>query len=90
MLDGYGRVYGFVLMKRLFEEKQIEVRVYVDKNERRMGYGSMLIETCENCAIKEGFDELLLPYVTQAHNDKFGWRNGFVDVNEDGFMEQYI
>lgn len=90
MLDGYGRVYGFVLMKRLFEEKQIEVRVYVDKNERRMGYGSMLIETCENCAIKEGFDELLLPYVTQAHNDKFGWRNGFVDVNEDGFMEKYI
>ena len=90
MLDGHGKVYGFIIATRNTGTDLKIMMAIIKKGHRRKGYGTTLLKYLENLAHKQGYKRLFMKEVKEGHNDKFGWRSGFTKSEYPGFMVKNI
>lgn len=90
LIDGLGNIYAYSLARQTDNSTIFVDEIVVDKKNRRLGYASLLMEAIEAYAQKEGLIRITLPIVEFEHNDKFAWRNGFVENNDSSLMEKVV
>lgn len=62
----------------------------MEEHNRRNGFGSMLLELIITEAKREGYQFLRIKANRVGHFDKFGWRNGFITMDNTDIMEKRI
>ncbi len=86
LLDGHDTVFGAVFAEKKDGENMDILQICVDKRHRKQGFGSMLVEHLTNMAYSRGVRHIYMREVTEGHYDIFGWRNGFVRSEREGYL----
>lgn len=90
LLDGYGNVYGTICGHEIEKKVLYIEEIFVEEHNRRNGFGSMLLELIITEAKREGYQFLRIKTNRVGHFDKFGWRNGFITMDNTDIMEKRI
>lgn len=69
-----------------FSGKIIVMQMYVRRESRRKGIGTMLLDHLKATARKNGIRKIYIPEGDNSIGDAFGRRNGFESSDRQGYM----
>lgn len=87
--DGYGKIYGYAFASIEGEIVKVQ-KIYIRKDARRQGYGSMLLNSVEKNASNVGCKKIQMQVDYTGHNDKFCWRCNFNRAVGENIVEKDI
>jgi len=85
VLDGDGKLYGSI-MAMAFDGKVIIMQLYVRREIRRKGIGSMLLDHLKATARRKGEKRIYIPETDNSLSDAFGRNNGFDVADRVGYL----